>query len=328
MNVLVTGGAGYVGSACLRHLLEHGVNAVAFDNLCMGHRGAVPRERLIVGDIADGAALRGALKGVKADAVMHFAAATYVGESVTDPEYHYRNNIAGTLSLLNAMRGAGVKRLLFSSTCATYGMNPRVPMAEDSLQDPCSPYARTKLAVEWMIRDFAHAYGLGFTLLRYFNAAGASPDGSHGEDHKPENHLIPLVLEVPLGKRGHITVFGNDYQTQDGTCIRDYVHTEDLAQAHRLAIQATSEKTTEVFNIGTGNGNSVVEVIRACEQVVGKPIKFQMTERRPGDPPALVADPAKLKGKLGWKPRYTDIKSVVETAWKWHSTHPDGYADR
>ncbi|MCL4212076.1 MAG: NAD-dependent epimerase/dehydratase family protein, partial [Phycisphaerales bacterium] len=208
MRVLVTGGAGFVGSACLRHLLRHGVEAVAYDNLSQGHRQAVPADRLIVGDIADASAVEHALRQVKADAVMHFAAATYVGESVTDPEFHYRNNIGGTLSLLNAMRRSGVKRMLFSSTCATYGMNPKVPMAEDSAQEPFSPYARTKLAVEWMIRDFAHAYGLGFTILRYFNAAGAEPDGSHGEDHRPENHLIPLVLEVPLGKRNHIAVYG------------------------------------------------------------------------------------------------------------------------
>ncbi|MFN5945049.1 MAG: UDP-glucose 4-epimerase GalE [Phycisphaerae bacterium] len=333
MNILVTGGAGYVGSACLRWMLAKGHNAVAYDNLKMGHRKAVPDGRLIVGDISNEQAVVAALQQVKADAVMHFAAATYVGESVSDPEYHYRNNIWGTCCMLNAMRKAGVKRMLFSSTCATYGMNPKVPMSEESVQDPCSPYARTKLAVEWMIRDFAHAYGLGFTLLRYFNASGASADGSHGEDHKPENHLIPLVLEVPLGKRSHITVFGNDYPTPDGTCIRDYVHTDDLAQAHQLAIEAThaptatSAGTAEVFNIGTGNGQSVFEIIKACEAVTGQKIGFKVADRRPGDPPALVADPAKLKSKLGWKPQYTDIVKTVETAWKWHKANPNGYGD-
>lgn len=324
-SILVTGGAGYVGSACVRHLLSHGFEAAAYDNLVQGHRQAVPQDRLIVGDISDHEAVAEALRRTNADAVMHFAAATYVGESVTNPEYHYRNNIGGTLTLLNAMRAAGVRRMLFSSTCATYGMNPKVPMAEDAVQDPCSPYARTKLVVEWMIRDFAHAYGLGFTLLRYFNACGASPDGQHGEDHRDENHLIPLTLQVALGQRARLKVFGRDYPTPDGTCIRDYVHVDDLAQAHRLAIEATSPSTAEVFNIGTGTGSSVLEIIRACEQVTGATIPFDVVERRPGDPPALVASPQKLISRLGWKPRYTCITETVQTAWKWHSSHPRGY---
>ena len=327
MRILVTGGAGFVGSACLRHLLAHGHEAIAYDNLAQGHASSVPSGRLIVGDIADTGLLVRTLKELRADAVMHFAAATYVGESVTNPEYHYRNNIGGTLSLLNAMRVADVRRMLFSSTCATYGMNPKVPMAEDSAQEPCSPYARTKLAVEWMIRDFAHAYGLGFTLLRYFNAAGADQDGEYGEDHRPENHLIPLVLQVALGQRTHIDVFGDDYPTPDGTCIRDYVHTDDLAQAHRLAIAATTPETAEVFNIGTGNGQSVREIITACRAVTGHPIPERVVPRRPGDPPALVANPAKLKTQLGWKPRFTDIRETIESAWRWHRAHPNGYSD-
>jgi UDP-glucose 4-epimerase len=311
----------------LRHLLAHGHEAVAYDNLAQGHASSVPSGRLIVGDIADTGLLVRTLKELHADAVMHFAAATYVGESVTNPEYHYRNNIGGTLSLLNAMREAGVRRMLFSSTCATYGMNPKVPMAEDSAQEPCSPYARTKLAVEWMIRDFAHAYGLGFTLLRYFNAAGADEDGEYGEDHRPENHLIPLVLQVALGQRAHIDVFGDDYPTPDGTCIRDYVHTDDLAQAHRLAIAATTPETAEVYNIGTGNGQSVREIITACRAVTGHAIPDRVVPRRPGDPPALVANPAKLKSRLGWEPRFTDIRETIESAWRWHRAHPEGYAD-
>ena len=296
MNILVTGGAGFVGSACLRWLVKHGHNPIAYDNLKEGHIGAVPSGRLVIGDIANTDALVTVMTKFKIDAVMHFAAATYVGESVTNPDYHYSNNVSGTLSLLRAMQKAGVKRLLFSSTCA-------------------------------MIRDFAHAYGLGFTLLRYFNAAGADPDGTHGEDHRPETHLIPLVLEVPLGKRKELTIFGNDYSTPDGTCVRDYIHTSDLAQAHHLAIEATTPTTSEVYNIGTGNGQSNLQIIRACEQVTGTKIPFQFGPRRPGDPPALVADPTKLKTKLGWKPQFADIVKTVETAWKWHTTHRNGYAD-
>lgn len=326
MRILVTGGAGFVGSACLRHLLAHGYEALAYDNLAQGHPEAVPAGRLVIGDIADTQMLTKTLRDFKADAVMHFAAATYVGESVSNPEYHYRNNIGGTLSLLGAMREAEVKRMLFSSTCATYGMNPKVPMGEDSAQEPFSPYARTKLAVEWMIRDFAHAYGMGFTLLRYFNAAGADADGQFGEDHRPENHLIPLVLQVALGQKSHIDVFGTDYPTPDGTCLRDYVHTEDLAQAHRLAIQATTESTANVFNIGTGTGNSVFEIIAACEAVTGIKIARKISPRRPGDPPALVASPRKLIEELSWKPRYTDIKDIIATAWSWHKSHPNGYS--
>jgi UDP-glucose-4-epimerase GalE len=326
VNILVTGGAGYVGSACLRYILSKGHDALAYDNLIQGHREAVPDGRLIQGDIGDTPMLIRTMRELHADAVMHFAAATCVGESVENPEYHYRNNIGGTLSLLNAMREAGVRRLLFSSTCATYGLNPRLPMDETALQDPCSPYARTKLTVEWMIRDFARAYGLGFTLLRYFNAAGASPDGRHGEDHHPENHIIPLVLQVALGTRPRILMFGNDYPTPDGTCIRDYVHVDDLATAHVLAIEATTSRTAEVYNVGTGKGNSVIEVIRACREVTGTEIAYNVTDRRPGDAPALVADPVKLRSGLGWQPQYTQILDIVATAWQWHRSHPQGYA--
>ncbi len=327
MRVFVTGGAGYVGSACLRHLLAEGHEAMAYDNLIQGHAAAIPGDRLIQGDILNREALAEAINGFAPDAVMHFAAATCVGESVEDPDFHYHNNIEGTRTLLNAMRETGVKRLLFSSTCATYGMSLKCPMNEDSPQEPFSPYARTKLTVEWMIRDFAEAYGLGFTLLRYFNAAGASPDGAHGEAHDPESHLIPIVLQVPNGQRESVTVFGRDYPTPDGTCIRDYIHVDDLASAHLLAIQATTADTREVFNIGTGTGASVMDVISACEKATGKTIPQVLGVRRPGDPPALVADPAKLKGVLGWEPQYPTIESVVETAWEWHRKHPRGYRE-
>lgn len=326
MRILVTGGAGYVGSACLRHLAAHGHKVLAYDNLSEGHRPALGAADLIEGDIADSEQLATLLDDFRADAVMHFAAATYVGRSVSDPAFYYRNNVAGTLSLLDALRKANVRRLLFSSTCATYGLAPKCPMSEDAPQDPCSPYARTKLAVEWMIRDFASAYGLGFTLLRYFNAAGASADGAHGEDHRPETHLIPLVLQVPLGGGDPLTVFGDDYPTPDGTCIRDYVHVDDLASAHLLAIEATEPEAGEVYNVGTGTGSSVLEVISACSRVTATEIPLEVVERRPGDAPALVADPSKLCDRLGWEPRYPRIEEIIETAWRWHRQHPDGYA--
>jgi len=326
MKIMITGGAGYVGSACLRHMAAAGHEVMAYDNLIQGHAEAVAGHPLVQGDIADTNKLTEVLKDFGADAVMHFAAATYVGESVENPDYHYGNNIQGTRSLLNAMRSAGIDRMLFSSTCATYGMTESLTMSEATPQDPFSPYARTKLAVEWMIRDYAAAYGLGFTLLRYFNAAGADPDGRHGEDHNPENHLIPLVLQTALGQRDKILIFGDDYPTPDGTCIRDYVHTADLAQAHRLAIEATTPQTAEVFNIGTGVGQSVKEIIAACEAVVGHAIPQELTSRRPGDPPRLVAEPSKLKTQLGWAPQYTDITDTIRTAWAWHQSHPKGYA--
>jgi UDP-glucose 4-epimerase len=327
MRILLTGGAGYVGSACLRYLLAHGHEGVAYDNLVEGHREAVPEGRLVVGDIHDTQLLVRTLREWNVEAVMHFAAATCVGESVSEPEYHYRNNVGGSLSVLEAMREAGVRRMLFSSTCATYGMAPKVPMAEDSPQDPCSPYARTKLAVEWMIRDYAQAHGLGYTILRYFNAAGASEDGKHGEAHDPETHLIPLVLQYALGQRKELVVYGTDYPTPDGTCTRDYVHVDDLAQAHLLAIQATTPTTAEVFNVGTGRGHSVLEVIRACEAVVGRPLPYRVAERRPGDAPALYADPAKLIHRLGWSPTRREIRGIVASAWNWHRVQGGtGYA--
>ena len=327
MKILITGGAGYVGSASLRYAAEQGHEVLAYDNLVMGHRAAVDGHPLVEGDIADTDRLTETLTAFGAEAVMHFAAATYVGESVEDPSYHYATNIGGTLSLLNAMRSAGVGRLLFSSTCAIYGMTQSDTLSETTPQHPVSPYARTKLAVEWMIRDFATAYGIGFTLLRYFNASGADPDGRHGEDHRPENHLIPLVLQVALGQRDRILVFGKDYPTPDGTCIRDYVHIRDLASAHLKAIEATTESSEEIFNIGTGHGQSVMDVIDACRRVTGHDIPMEIAQRRPGDPPHLVAEPTKLKTRLGWAPEYTNIEETIATAWTWHQSHPDGYPD-
>lgn len=325
MKILITGGAGYVGSACLRHLAKNGHDVLAFDNLVEGHPDAVAGHPLVEGDIADTKHLTQTLKDFGAEAVMHFAAATNVGESVTNPEYHWRNNTAGSLSVLNAMRDAGVRKLIFSSTSSTYGLSDKNPMNEDTPQIPLNPYACSKLAVEWMIRDFAHAYGMGFTLLRYFNAAGADPSGDFGEFHDPETHLIPRVLEVALGQREEIQVYGTDYPTPDGTCLRDYVHIEDLAQAHRLALEASTETAAAVYNIGIGIGYTVKQVVDACRRITNHEIKVIETARRPGDPTALVSDPTKLISELGWSPIYTSLDDIVQTAWTWHKNHPTGY---
>lgn len=327
MKILITGGAGYVGSACLRHMAAEGHDVVAYDNLVEGHPKAVGDNKLVVGDIADTEKLKETLASFQAEAVMHFAAATNVGESVENPEYHYRNNVGGTLSLLNAMRETGVKRMLFSSTSSTYGLSDRVPMDETTPQIPINPYACSKLAVEWMIADFARAYGFGYTLLRYFNAAGADPSGVFGEYHDPETHIIPRILEVAMGQRDKLMVFGTDYKTTDGTCLRDYVHIDDLASAHRLALEATTPETSDVFNIGIGNGSTVKEVISACERVTGKEIAWEAAPRRAGDPTALVSDPTKLVNQLGWKPKYNDIEDIIKTAWAWHQANPNGYED-
>jgi len=325
MKVAVTGGAGYVGSACLRRLVRDGHEVLAVDNLSEGHRAALDGQSLETADIADTARMTAILRAFGADAVMHFAASTNVGVSVEDPALYYRNNVAGTLGLLEAMRAADVRRMLFSSTCAIYGTAGHDAMSETLPTAPESPYARTKLAVEWMIADFARAYGLGYTLLRYFNASGACPSGRFGEAHAPETHLIPLVLQVPLGQRPAITVFGDDYPTPDGTCIRDYIHVDDLAQAHGLAISATTPQTAALYNVGTGRGYSVREVIATCEAVTGHTIPVEIAARRAGDPPRLVAEPGKLQRDLGWEPAYRDLRGVVETAWAWHRANPDGY---
>lgn len=326
MNVLLTGGAGYVGSACLRYLAGRSYGVVAYDDLRKGHVAAVDGHKLVRGDIADTPLLVRTLRENNIDAVMHFAAATDVGESVEDPGYHYGNNIGGTLSLLKAMREVGVGRLIFSSTCATYGNHDSGTLNEDTPQNPCSPYARSKLAVEWLIRDFSDAHGMGFTLLRYFNASGADPSGRFGEAHDPEFHLVPVVLQFCLQQRSKLLVYGNDYPTPDGTCVRDYVHIDDLASAHQLALDATTDVSRATFNVGTGAGSSVLEVIEACRNVVGlDTIRYELAPRRPGDPPYLVADGSKITERLAWKPTYSSIESIVSTAWSWHSRNPKGY---
>jgi UDP-glucose 4-epimerase len=296
------------------------------DSLCLGHRGSVPTECLIEADAADRPTVEKVLREHRIDAVMHFAAFALVGESVIDPAKYWQNNVMATLQLLEAMRATGVRKFVFSSTTATYGQPEVIPIAESTPQHPINPYGRTKLVVEQALADYAHAYGLGYAALRYFNAAGAAADGSIGEDHTPESHLIPIILQVALGQRDHITIFGNDYPTPDGTCIRDYIHVEDLADAHLLALERLREGEGLKLNLGTGRGYSVLEVIEACRQVTGHPIPCVLGPRRAGDPAELVADSRLAQRTLAWKPRYGDILSIVATAWRWHQAHPYGYA--
>ncbi len=327
MRVLVTGGAGYVGSHCLRPLLDAGHEIVVLDNLATGHREAVDRRAtLIVGDVGDRALLERTFRSHRFEAVMHFAAFAEVGESVRNPLAYYENNAAQTVTLLDVMRGCGVHKLVFSSTCATYGVPPRVPITEEMPQAPVNPYGRTKLVIEWALGDSSIAWGLGATALRYFNAAGAAADGSIGEDHRQESHLIPRVLLVALDQQPHIGVFGTDYPTPDGTCIRDYIHVEDLADVHRLAIESQGEGQFRCYNVGTGVGVSVKEVIEAAREVTRRPIPTITAPRREGDPPQLFADPSKIRRELNWSPRYTNIRKTIETAWRWHRNHPNGFA--
>ena len=328
MKTLLVGGAGYVGSACLRWLLKHGHDAIAYDSLLAGNAAAVPADRLIVGDLADRDLLIQTMAEHRIEAVMHFAALASVPESIQQPETYYRTNVLGTKNVLDAMLHNHVNRIVFSSTAATYGFENEMPLTEQSLQDPQVPYGRTKLAAEYMIRDYARAHGFGCGLLRYFNASGADPDGEFGEDRQHETHLIPLVLQTAVGGREKLLVFGGDWDTRDGTCVRDYVHTEDLAQAHQLAIEAAEPGFTRAYNLGTGNGTTVFEVIQACEDVVGRKLSYEVVDSRPGDPAVLVASSEKIKKELAWKPQFAEIRQIVETAWKWHQNYPRGYADK
>ncbi len=326
MNILVTGGAGYVGSHAVRLLMSRGHDVWVYDNLSRGHRGAVPAGRLLEGSLAEQDKLTALLGKHGIEAVMHFAAFALVGESVQQPELYYGNNVLGTYHLLEAMRVAKVGKLVVSSTTATYGEPTAMPIAETTPQQPINPYGFSKLVMEHMLDDYAAAHGLAFAALRYFNAAGAAADGSIGEDHTPESHLIPIVLQVALGQRPSITIFGEDYPTPDGTCIRDYVHVEDLAAAHLAALERLKPGQGIKVNLGTGHGYSVREVIEACRRITGHAIPTVAGSRRAGDPPELVAD-ATLAGKiLGWQPQYQTVESIVETAWRWHRAHPQGYA--
>ena len=327
MKVLVVGGAGYIGSHAVRALEESGHEAWVLDNLYQGHRAAVPADRLIEGDLLNPADLTAALEKSGAEAVMHFAALALVGESVTDPAKYYLNNVVGALNMLDAMREKGIWRIVFSSTCATYGIPASSPIDESFPQVPINPYGDTKLAIEKALEAYSHAYGLGVAALRYFNAAGSHHSGEIGEDHDPETHLIPIILQVALGQREHVTVFGEDYPTPDGTCIRDYIHVEDLCSAHVAALEKLEPGKMMKLNLGTGNGFSVKEVIDACRKVTGHPIPAVMGDRRPGDPAALVANSSKAFETLGWKPKYTSVDQVVESAWRWHQANPNGYSE-
>lgn len=327
-TVLVTGGAGYIGSHAVLALQDAGYEVVILDNMVYGHRDLVEtvlKVELIEGDTGDRALLDKILKTREFAAVMHFAAYAYVGESVSQPDKYYRNNVVGTLTLLEAMCDAGINNFVFSSTCATYGVPKQIPILEDQLQQPINPYGRSKLMVEQIISDFEHAYGLRSVRFRYFNAAGADPQSRIGEDHHPETHLIPLVLMTAMGKQESLSILGTDYDTPDGTCIRDFIHVTDIAQAHILGLEHLLKGgSTEVFNLGNGQGFSVQEVIDAARVVTGRPIAVTIADRRPGDPPILVGSGEKAQRILGWQPQYAELKTILEHAWQWHQKRHGG----
>jgi UDP-glucose-4-epimerase GalE len=329
MNVMVTGGAGYIGSHAVKQLIEAGHRVVAIDNLFRGHRPAVhPKAVFREINLADTPALVATLREYTVDCVMHFAALAYVGESVSEPLVYYQNNTAGANSLLLAMKEAGVKRLVFSSTCATYGEPTAVPIVETMRQEPINPYGWSKWCVERILKDYSPSDPqFAFVALRYFNVAGSAADGSIGEDHDPETHLIPVVLQAAMGKRKKVTVFGTDYPTPDGTCIRDYIHVEDLCAAHLAAMEALRPGDARFYNLGIGRGYSVKEVLDSARRVTGLEVPVEYGTRRPGDPAVLFANADKIRHELGWAPRYTEIDPIVATAWNWLKNHPDGYGD-
>lgn len=324
--ILVTGGAGYIGSHTVRELCERGMDVVVYDNLSTGHIESIGDTPFVKGDLFDVELLRKTFREYGVDSVIHFAAYSLVGESMVNPAKYYHNNVAGTLALLDAMLAENVKYLVFSSSAATYGDCGDGLITENSPQNPTSVYGQTKLMMEQFMQDYDKAYGMKYVALRYFNAAGAHASGEIGEAHNPESHLIPLILQVSNGKREQINIFGDDYPTHDGTCIRDYIHITDLADAHIKALEYLKNggKST-YYNLGNGNGFSVKEVIDTVEKVVGSPVKKQVVDRRPGDPASLVASSEKIQKELGWKPKYDTLDSIVASAWKWHSTHPDGF---
>jgi UDP-glucose-4-epimerase GalE len=328
-NILVCGGAGYIGSHCCQILRDAGYNCIIYDNLSEGHRKAAEGFPLVVGELADTALLADTMRKYRIDGVMHFAAFALVGVSMREPIEYYRNNIGGTASLLDAMRQTDVKYIVFSSTCATYGEDVPVPITEEVPQNPCNPYGESKLAVEKLLRRCDDAYGIKSVSLRYFNAAGAMPDAGIGEDHKLETHLIPLVLREALANEGKLTVFGTDYPTKDGSPVRDYIHVLDLAAAHLQALRYLKKGgMTDFFNLGTGAGSSVLEVIETAREVTGIDIGYAKSGRRAGDPPSLVASAGKAKNILGWIPKRSDLLTIITDAWNWHRSHPNGFEDR
>jgi len=323
MKIFVTGGAGYIGSICVEQLLNMGHEVTVFDNLTEGHRSAIdPRARFFEGDLASAHSVALAMGEARPEAVMHFAANALVGESMSNPSKYFKNNVSGGIHLLDAMVEHGVKRLVFSSTCATFGQPERVPIDESLPQRPINPYGESKLLFEKILRWYDRIHDLRFVALRYFNAAGAS--AQFGEHHRVETHLIPLTLQVALGQRDSIDIFGTDYDTPDGTCVRDYIHILDLAQAHILALGA--EKSA-FYNLGTGGGTSVREVIECCRAVTGHAIPAHEKPRREGDPARLIAASAKIREELGWKPEHQNIETIVRSAWEWHQANPNGYLD-
>src|SRR2546422_7698982 len=323
MKILVVGGAGYIGSICTELLLDEGHEAIVFDNLGEGHRSAVDsRARFIQGDLAEREKIQATLSSTRPDAVMHFAASALVGESMRDPSKYFRNNISNGLNLLDAMVATQVGRLVFSSTCAIFGPPEHVPIEETAPARPINPYGESKLAFERILRWYDEIHGLKFVSLRYFNAAGAS--ARFGEDHRRETHLIPNVLKVALGQKASVEVYGTDYETPDGTCIRDYIHIVDLARAHILALDSAK---SEFYNLGTGGGASVREVVDVARKVTGRSIETVERSRRPGDPPRLVATSEKIKHELGWNPQFQSLEAIIESAWKWHQRFPRGYED-
>jgi UDP-glucose 4-epimerase len=325
MGVLVTGGAGYIGSVTVEHLIARGEKVVVLDNLVYGHRAAVSEDvSFYEGNIGDKELVARILSEHEVDSCMHFSAYAYVGESVEQPAKYFQNNFVETLHLLDALRAGDVKHFIFSSTCATYGVPQRIPIDERHPQWPINPYGWSKLMVEQALDAYDTAYGLKYVALRYFNAAGASE--THGEDHDPETHLIPLVLKAALGKIPKVSVFGNDYDTPDGTAVRDYIHVSDLSSAHLLALdRLRSGKDSECINLGNGNGYSVKQVIETAKKVTGRDVPFENAPRRAGDPPQLVGDSQKAREVLGWKPQFAELEKIIESAWRWHQRHPNGY---
>lgn len=320
MSVLIVGGAGYIGSQTAKRVARAGLQPVVFDNLVYGHEWAVKWGPLVKGDLSDSALLQSVLREYAVTSVIHFAAYAYVGESIADPRKYFRNNVVCSLNLLDAMVDTGVRQIVFSSSCATYGEPREIPISEGHPQNPVNPYGESKLAVEKILHWYGNAYGIRFAALRYFNAAGADPEGELGEDHDPETHLIPLAIEAALGRRGELSIYGTDYPTPDGTAVRDYVHVADLAEAHWLALRHLSDHSTDLrLNLGTGRGHSVREVIAAVEKVSGRKVPAREAARRPGDPPALVADARAASSILGWRPEYPALEAIVEHAVRWHS---------